>query len=45
MQVMAIRSDGRDTSQYELHLFERMIGETSPASLLDAVQRVGVGPE
>jgi hypothetical protein len=42
MHVVAIRGDGRDTSLYELRPFERRLGEISPASLLDAVRRVGV---
>ena len=41
MHVVAIRSDGRDTSLYELRPFERKLGEISPASLLDAVRREG----
>jgi hypothetical protein len=45
MHVVAIRRDGRDTSLYELRPFERKLGEISPASLLDAVRRVGpAGP-
>jgi DNA-binding transcriptional LysR family regulator len=43
MHVVAIRSDGRDTSLYELRPFEHKLGEISPASLLDAVRRVGAG--
>jgi hypothetical protein len=41
---MAIRSDGRDTSRYELRPFERKLGKISPASPRDAVRQVGVGP-
>jgi hypothetical protein len=43
MHVMAIRSEGRDTSRYRLRLFARKLGRVSPASPLDAV-RQGVGP-
>jgi hypothetical protein len=38
------RSACRDTSRYELRLFERKLGKISPASPLDAVRQVGVGP-
>jgi hypothetical protein len=42
MRVVAIRSDGRATSLYELRPYERKLGEISPASLLEAVR--GAGP-
>src|SRR5262245_2956462 len=42
LRVVAIRSDGRATSLYELRPFERKLGEISPASLLDAVRQAGL---
>lgn len=39
LRVMAIRSDGGETSLYELRPFECRLGEISPATLLDAVRR------
>lgn len=41
MHVVAIRDDGRESSLYQLRPVERKLGEISPASLLDAVRRVG----
>jgi hypothetical protein len=44
MHVMAARSDGRDTLRHKLRQFRRKLGKISPASPLDAVRHVRVGP-